>query len=140
MWTKSHTIITPEVTKEQMWKLFSDVNGWPVWDKSVAYTRLEGPFEKGNHFVFQPEGGPKLTLAIEEAIENKNFTDCTSFPLAKMYGAHTFEETADGLKITTTMTVKGLLAFVWVHLVAKKIVADLPKDMALQIKTAKSLQ
>ncbi|XZF13114.1 SRPBCC family protein [Chitinophagaceae bacterium MMS25-I14] len=139
MWTRSHTIVTKEVTKEQMWKLFADVNNWPAWDKSVEYAQLEGPFEKGNHFMFQPKGGPKLKIGIHEAVENKNFTDVTTFPLAKMYGEHILEETPDGLKITTTMKVKGVLGFLWWKIVAKKIVAGLAEDALVQIKTAAAL-
>jgi hypothetical protein len=62
--------------------------------------------------------------------------DVTRFPLAKMYGEHIFEETAEGLKITITMSVKGILSFLWVKLVAQKIVDDLPIDMLAQVKAA----
>ena len=139
MWSKSHSIVTKEVTKEQMWKLFSDVNNWHTWDEGVQFASLEGKFETGNHFMFQPKGGPKLKIGIEEAIENQKFVDCTTFPLAKLYGEHTFEETPDGLKLTTTMKVEGILGFLWRKIVAQKIVDDLPKDMLQQIKTAKAL-
>lgn len=139
MWSKSHSILTKEVSKEQVWKLFSDVNNWPSWDNGVEFAKLEGKFEKGNHFMFQPKGGPKLKIGIVEATENRSFTDHTKFPLANMYGQHHFEETADGLKITTTMTLKGPLTFLWRKLVAQKIVDALPADMQQQIETAKKL-
>ena len=139
MWKKSHSIVTNEVTKEQMWKLFSDVNNWHTWDKGVEFARLEGKFEKGNHFVFQPKGGPKLKIGIAEAVENQLFTDFTKFPLAKMYGEHTFTDTPEGLKITTTMSVQGILSFLWIKIVARKIVAGLPEDMQDQIKAASKL-
>ena len=139
MWQKSYSIVTNEVTKEQMWKLHADVNNWSSWDESVEFAKLEGKFEKGNHFLFQPKGGPKLKIGIVEATENRSFTDCTKFPLATMYGEHTFEETANGLKITTTMKVEGILGFLWKKIVAQKIVDDLPKDMQQQIITAKKL-
>ena len=139
MWTRSHVVITKEVTKEQMWKLFSDVNNWQTWDESIEFAHLEGKFEQGNFFVFQPKGGPKIKLKILEAIENYKFVDLTTFPFAKMYGDHTFEETPEGLKLTTTMKVEGFLGFLWKKLVAQKIVDDLPKDMAIQIKAASKL-
>lgn len=139
MWTKSHSVVTKEVTKEQIWKLFADVNNWPAWDKGVEFAKLEGKFEKGNHFMFQPKGGPQLKIKIVEAIENQNFTDFIKFPLAKMYGEHLFEETADGLKMTTTMKVQGILGFLWRKIVAQKIVDALPTDMQEQIKAASKL-
>jgi hypothetical protein len=139
MWTKSHSIVTKDVTKEQIWKLFADVNNWHTWDKGIEFAKLEGKFEKGNHFMFQPKGGPKLKIGIVEAIENRTFTDCTKFPLAKMYGEHVFEDAPNGLKITTTMKVQGIFGFLWVKLVAKKIVDALPTDMEDQIKAAAKL-
>lgn len=139
MWTGSHSIVTNEVTKEQMWKLFADVNNWPNWDKGVEFASMDGKFEKGNYFMFQPKGGPKIKIEIIEATENKSFTDLTRFPLARMYGEHTFEETPNGLKLTTTMKVVGVLGFLWRKIVAQKIVDTLPEDMQQQIFTAKTL-
>jgi hypothetical protein len=31
MWIRTHSTVSKEVTKEQMWKLFSDVNNWHKW-------------------------------------------------------------------------------------------------------------
>lgn len=44
MWSKTYSVITKEVSKEQMWKLFADVNNWSSWDKSVEFAQLEGEF------------------------------------------------------------------------------------------------
>jgi len=139
MWIKTHSIITKEVTKEQIWKLFADVNNWHMWDMGIEYAKMEGKFEKGNFFELKPKGGPKVKIELIETIENKKFVDCTKFPLAKMYGTHTFEETPSGLKITTTMTVKGILSFLWIKLVAQDIVNSLPKEMLEQVKYASKL-
>lgn len=139
MWTKSHSIVTNEATKEQMWKLFADVNNWHQWDAGIDYAKMEGKFEKGNHFELKPKGGPKVKIQLVETIENQRFVDFTKFPLAKMYGEHTFEETPNGLKITTTMKVEGPLSFLWVKLVAKDIAAGLPTEMPEQIKFASKL-
>jgi hypothetical protein len=122
-----------------MWKLWSNVDNWSTWDKGVEFSKLAGTFEKGNYFIFKPKGGPKLKLQIIEAIENKAWTDCTTFPLAKMYGEHLFEEVESGLKITTTMKVEGILRFLWIKIVAQKIVDSLPNDMQVQMNTAKKL-
>lgn len=139
MWTKSCSIITKEATKEQLWKLFADVNHWHVWDTEIEYASIEGKFEKGNHFILKPKKGPKVKIELVETIENKKFVDLTRFPLAKMYGEHIFEETSDGLKVTTTMTVKGMLGFLWVKIVAQGIVNALPTEMQHQVKLAGKL-
>jgi hypothetical protein len=138
MWTRSYSVVTKEVTKEQMWKMWSDVNHWTTWDKSLELASMDGKFEAGNFYNFQPKGGPKMKIKIHETVENQSFTDLTTFPLAKMYGKHTFEQTSDGLRVTTTMTVVGILGFLWRKIVAQKIVNDLPKDIEIQINAAKS--
>ncbi len=139
MWTRSYSIVTKDVTKEQMWKLFADVNNWHKWDKGIEYAKLHGKFEKGNGFELKPKGGPKVNIKLVETTENRSFTDFTKFPLAKMYGRHTFEETAEGLKITTTMTVTGPLGFLWRKIVAQDIVNSLPVEMPAQINYASQL-
>jgi len=139
MWTKSYSLTTKEATKEQMWKLFSDVNNWHTWDKGVDYAKLEGKFEKGNFFELKPKGGPKVKIQLVETTPNRSFTDFTKFPLAKMYGEHTFIETPEGLKVTTTMRIEGPLAFLWRKIVAQGIVDGLPEELPAQIKRASTL-
>ena len=139
MWTKSHSIVTKEVTKEQMWKLFADVNNWHIWDEGIEFAKMEGEFEKGNFFTLRPKGGPNVKVELLETVENKSFLDVTKFPLAKMFDNHTFEETPQGLKITNTISVTGVLGFLWRKIVAQKIVDSLPNDMQTQIKSASKL-
>ena len=139
MWTRSYCVTTTEITKEQIWKLTTDINKWKKWDDTVEDSLLLGEFRVGNYFLLKPKGGPKVKIKLLEVIENKKFTDLTVFPLAKMYGEHTYEDTSDGLKISVTMTVKGILSFLWVKLVAKGIVDHLPADIANQIENAKKI-
>ena len=139
MWTKSHSIVTKEVSKEQMWRLFADVNNWHKWDKGIEFVKMEGNFEKGNYFTLRPKGGPNVKVELLETVENHRFLDVTNFPLAKMYDLHTFKDSVDGLKVTNTITVKGILGFLWVKIVAQKIADALPTDMQEQINAAAKL-
>ena len=139
MWNKTHTVTTKSVTRIQLWKLFEDVNNWHTWDEGIESTKLEGKFEKGNTFQLRPKGGPDFTVTIVEVEVNKRFIDMTPFPMARMYFEHLFEETAEGLKITNTITVKGLLGFLWVKLVAQKIADSMPAEMEAQINAASKL-
>lgn len=136
MWTKTYSMVTTAVTKEQMWKLFADVNNWHLWDDGIEYARLEGAFEKGNYFMLKPKGAPRFKIKLVETIACRRFTDLTRFPLAEMYGDHRFEDTAAGLKISSTITVKGLLSFLWVKLIARKIADGMPGDIEKQIAYA----
>ncbi len=139
MWTKTHTIVSKDVTGQQMWKLFSDVNNWHKWDDGIEYASIDGKFEQGNSFILKPKGGPKVKIELVEAVAGKKFVDLTRFPLAKMYGTHTFEETSEGLRMTTTMKVEGPLGFLWKKLVAEKIANGLPTEMVAQARYASIL-
>lgn len=136
MWKKTHSVLTKAVTKEQIWQLFADVNNWHIWDDDIEYAHLQGKFEKGNFILLKPKGGPKVKIELVEMHPNEGFLDVTKFPLAKMYDYHSFEQTPDGLKITNTITVKGILAFVWIKLVAQNMVHGLPVHMEKQIQAA----
>jgi len=139
MWSKSYSIVTKDVTKEQMWKLISDVNNWDTWDDGIEFAKMEGKFEKGNKILLKPKGGPNVNIDILETIENKRFYDVSNMPLGKIYDDHIYEETEEGLKITGIITVKGLLGFLWVKIVAQKLADNLPDDIQRQINTASKL-
>jgi len=140
MWTKSHSIVTKEATREQMWRLFSDINNWHVWNKEIEFAKLEGKFEAGNHYVIQQKNGRTVKVKLLEVVENEHCLELGEFPLAKMYYDHIIEETENGLKITGTITMTGLLSFLWVQLVVKKIAASMPQHVQEQITIASKLK
>jgi len=55
-----------------------------------------------------------------------------------MYDIHELEDTPEGLRIINTISVTGLLSFLWVKLVAKKVAASIPKQMDALVNLAKS--
>ena len=136
MWEKTYTTTTKKVSAAQMWRLFADVNHWHEWDEAIEYAALEGDFRSGNHFMMKVKNGPKVKIPLIATEENRSFTDLTRFPLARMTGEHRFEETREGLKITTTMRVTGLLGFLWRKIVAQGIVDSLPAETERQIDFA----
>ncbi len=139
MWSKTYSITTNEVTKEQMWKLFADVNGWHTWDSGVENAQLNGQFEQGNHILLKPKSGPKIKIVLSKVVEKQLFITASSFPLGKIYHQHLFEETSDGLRISYIITVKGVLSFLWVKLIAQNLFNSIPKDVVKQINIAKTL-
>ncbi len=139
MWKKTHSVVAKNVTKEQMWKLFSDVNNWHLWDDGIEYAKMEGKFEEGNQFTLRPKGGPNAKIKLIETIENKKYVDVTKFPLASMVDEHILEETNEGLKFTNTISVTGILSLLWIKLVAQKIANDMPRDMQKQVQAAGKL-
>ena len=137
-WEKGYSIVVDGVTKEEIWKVWQDVNNWHKWDTDIEYAVLNGPFEVGAKFLLKPKGGPKVNLEFIEVEPLKAYTDFTRFPLAKMYGEHTIHETKNGLEIQCTIRLKGPLSIVWRKIVAEDIVRGLEKQTAQMIAYAKT--
>jgi hypothetical protein len=139
MWTQSHEIVTKEATKEQLWTLFTDINNWHIWNREIEFARLDGKFEAGNFYMIKPKDGRAVKVELLEVTENAHCLESGTFPFARMYYDHKLDETAAGLKITSTITMKGLLSFLWVQLVVKKIAASMPTHVQQQIGVASKL-
>ena len=138
MWQKSYEVEATDVTPEQIWKVWADVNNWNEWDAGIEYARTNDPFQQGCRFELKPKGGPKATIEIIECNHGRDFTDLTRFPLAKMYGRHEVHLIGSSrIRLKTTMTVTGPLGFLWRKLVAQNIVNDLPEDTAKIIALAR---
>ena len=131
MWVRSYSKVYPNVSAQQVWKLWTDINQWPSWNADLEYCKLEQPFKVGSVFKLKPKGAPAVQISLVEIDHEKMFTDCTKFLGAKMYGKHEMHVEGNALKLTTTITVTGIMKRLWIKLVAQKIV----DKFALQMDT-----
>ncbi len=138
MWSRTHSKIYKGVRKEEIWRLWADINNYTKWHNDLDYCRLNGDYIVGNYFMLKPKGAPAVKVEITELIENIKFTDCTKFWGARMYDIHELEETKDGLRITNTLQVTGWLSYLWVQLVAKDVANSVPNEMEALVNLAKS--
>jgi hypothetical protein len=138
MWVRSHSKVYEGVKKDDIWKIWIDVNNWPKWHGDLEYCKMDGPFVVGNHFMLKPKGAPAVKIEFTEIEEGKKFTDCTKFFGAKMYDTHEVEETKEGLKLTNTLVVRGPLKFLWTKLVAQNVAASVPQEMEALVALAGS--
>lgn len=136
MWTRTYSKRVKGLSVDKVWKVWSDVNRWPEWQDDIESAKLEGEFKVGNIFMMRPKGGPNVKIAIQRAEKNVNFTDITKFPLAQMTGSHDLLVHGDELELRTTMTVTGLLTFLWVKIVAQGVVDKLEAQTDALIKRA----
>lgn len=138
MWAKSYSKVYQGIKKEDIWHLWADVNNWPKWDKELEYCKLEGAFIEGNQFILKPMNGPKVKIMLSEVVPNEKFIDYCKFPGATMYDAHYLEDIADGVRVTNTISVKGLLSFIWIKLVAKNVADSAPRQTDALVDLARS--
>ena len=121
MWSKTYSKKVQGLKAEQVWKVWADLNQWHTWQSDIEYAKLEGEFKVGNTFLLKPKGGPRVNIEIIKVEPNRQFTDLTRFPGAKMYGSHEFVIHGDELEIKTTMSIEGPLSFVWRKIVAEDV-------------------
>lgn len=136
MWTKTYSKTYAGVTKEAIWRLWTDVSCWPEWHDDLEYCSMEGPFEEGNYFMLKPKGMKAVKIVLTQVTPGKQFTDCTTFFGAQMSDTHYMEETQDGIKITNTIVVKGPLGWLWIKLVAQHVANSIPEEMDALVKRA----
>ncbi len=136
MWQSTHSVITNKVTKEQIWHVWSDITLRQQWDTDIEWATLEGPFANDSIIRFKVKGGPKVKMCLVDCMPYSSFTDRTKFPGATMDGIHAVEETAEGLKLTTTFKITGPLSFLWRKLVGEKVAATIPEQTEMLIKVA----
>jgi hypothetical protein len=128
MFSHKNVQIYKDVTKEAVWKAWINVVNWPRWDEELDYCDIDGEFEVDNSFILKPKGGPKLRIYLPLVEENKRFLDYCKFPGAKMFDDHQIFDDNDGVRIEHHTYVKGPLAFLWWHLVAKKVAYGIPQQ------------
>jgi len=140
MWIKTHTALAPGLKPYQVWAIWSDINNRHLWDLDTEWAELKGPFVKGAIFRFKPKGGPKFSMQITDCVPNKLFTDCFKIPFAKLYSIHQMEETPQGLRISTSIKIVGLLGGLLRKMIGEKIVAEVPAQTQALIKLASTIK
>ena len=137
MWIKEYSKAFQGIKREDIWRIWADVNNWPAWHGDLDYCKLDGDFVIGNHFMLKPKGVSPVKIVLTEVNEGYHFTDCTSFFGAKMYDTHTVEETSDGLKLTNKLIVIGPLKWLWIKLVAQNVADTVPEEMEKLVRISR---
>jgi hypothetical protein len=119
-----------EAKPEHIYKLYSDVAGWPKWDSEVEMSSISGAFEKGAEGTLKPKGGPQSKIQFIEVKPGLCFTVQSKLPLCIM----TFEHELISKGISTTVihrvTFTGFLSPLFGRLIGKGIQRTLPETMA----------
>lgn len=134
MWTRTYSKTYEGIKREDIWRIWTDVNSWPTWHDDLDDCKLEGAFAVGHYFMLKPKGMKAVKIKLTKINEGYSFTDCTSFFGANMYDTHAMEETVEGLKLTNTLVVTGPLKWLWIKLVAQNVADTVPAQMESLVK------
>ncbi len=134
---KSHLVVVTGVTRRQIWHVWQDINNWHKWDHDIEWARLKDPFITGSNFELKPRSGPKVNIQLHDVEFEQGFTDFCQFPLARMYSIHKMRESDDGVEVSHTIRIEGLLAHLWWQLVGKHIAAGMSQHTEAMIEHAR---
>lgn len=129
---------TTKATKEQIWKIWSDVNNWHVWDEDLEYANLEGDFTLHTRGSVKSKGAPKNKFVIIECEKYSRFTNRTTLPLCKIDFIHILTQTSDGLMLTHRIEMKGMLSFLFSKIIGVAINKGLSQSVQNLIKLAEN--
>ena len=128
MWETKFSIKT-KVNKEVIWKVWSDVENWKEWDKSVEWSSIDGRFELGAKGKLKPKEGPLAKFKLTEVEKFKKFTDEAKLPLTKLQFIHEMNCNNGDTEITHKIRITGILTFLFSRVIGKKLEKDLPHAM-----------
>lgn len=80
----SHTIETSALP-EAIWRVWTDVPNWKVWDDGLKSAELNGPFVADTKGVLIPDKGPRSTFKLTEVLPDQSYTFRTRLPLGALY-------------------------------------------------------
>jgi hypothetical protein len=107
MWTNEQTIETT-ASPETIWRLWSDVAGWPEWNADIEQIEISGPFAAGSTISMTPVGQDPIELRIAEAVEPDLFVDEAALADVVIRTIHRAERLEDNrTRVVYRMEISG---------------------------------
>jgi uncharacterized protein YndB with AHSA1/START domain len=95
---------------ERVWQAVADVEDWPRWTASMSNIKRldDGPLRVGSRARIKQPGYPVLVWEVTELDEGTSFTWVTRTPGLDAIAAHLVSATADGTRLTLSVTWTGV--------------------------------
>ena len=115
---------------ERVWQVVTDVEDWPHWTASMsAIKRLDdGPLRMGSRARIKQPGLPVLVWEVTELDEGTSFTWVTHTPGVASTAAHLVSATANGSRLTLSVTWTGVFGGLTGALMGKRTRKSLTVD------------
>ena len=138
MWVAEHTIETT-ATPEAVWRQWSDVEGWPEWNRDIERIELDGPFAAGSRITMTPAGQAPVELRIAEAVEPEQFIDVADLGEIIVRTIHRVERLDQGrARVTYRMEISGAAADTLGPQIGPEISGDFPQVLAALAERAEA--
>jgi hypothetical protein len=136
MWTNEHSIETTS-SPDAIWRLWSDVSGWPAWNSDIEHIEISGPFAAGSTITMTPVGQDPVELRIAEAVEPDLFVDEASLGDVVVRTIHRVEPVADDRnRVTYRIEISGPAAARVGPELGPQISGDFPETLSALVRQA----
>ncbi|MGK2878179.1 MAG: SRPBCC family protein [Solirubrobacterales bacterium] len=126
-------------TREQIWALWADLEGWPSWDENLEWVKPEGPLEQGTFATLKPKGAKVVAFEFVEVDAPNGFVDVTLLPQAKMRMEHRLTDAeGGGLTLHQSISFSGPLGFLFSYVMGRGMKRDMPVAMRKLISLAEA--
>jgi hypothetical protein len=136
MWTSEHSIETTSSAKA-IWRLWSDVAGWPEWNSDIEHIEISGPFAAGSTITMTPVDQDPVELRIAEAVEPDLFVDEASVGDVVVRTIHRVEPLADDRnRVSYRIEISGPAADRVGSELGPQISRDFPETLSSLVRQA----
>lgn len=136
MWTNEQSIETV-ASPQAIWRLWSDVAGWPEWIADIEQIEISGPFAAGSTISMTPAGQDPVELRIAEAVEPDLFVDEADLGDVVVRTIHRAERLeGDRNRVIYRMEISGPAADSVGPELGPQISGDFPETLAALVEHA----
>ena len=137
-WEFEHSMEAP-VSRERVWALWTDIEGWPSWNPGVVRAQLDGPATEGATGTVRAAGGPASKLTVVEVEPERRFVTEASERLMRLRFEHELEDSGgDQLRITHRVEMSGLATPLMRRTVGPRLERSIPVALANLVELAKA--
>lgn len=90
-----------------------DHDTWSSWSPDTEWVRVERPVRTGTRGVLKPKGGPKVKFVVTACDPDREYTDTSLLPGARLVFQHTVEPTPTGSELRVRVSMEGPLGRLW---------------------------
>lgn len=117
---------------ERAWQAVADVEDWPHWTTSMGEVRLldDGPLRVGSRAQIKQPGLPVYIWEVTDLDEGTSFTWVTRTLGVVARAGHEVVATADGSRLTLSLTWTGVFAGLVAAFMGKRTRTSITRDAA----------
>lgn len=106
-----------------------DHASWAEWSPDSEWARVDGPVTAGARGRLKPKGGPATKFVVTVCEADREYTDVTKLPGARLTFQHTAEAAGDGTRLRVRIWIEGPLARLWARILGSGFRDSAPADL-----------